>query len=207
MAALSELTHEAGAVVIADEVLTGMGRCGAFLASSAVGLSADILCLGKALGGGLPLSACVGRAEVMAAWPASDGEAIHTSTFLGHPLACAAGIAVLETTRRESVVDRVGDLGTRLLSELRDGLAGTTGVGEVRGLGLLGGVELLTRDGAPAQGRAAVVAESALSEGVLVLPAGEHGHVVELTPPASLTDAQKDAAVGVLARAVRKAVR
>jgi acetylornithine/succinyldiaminopimelate/putrescine aminotransferase len=107
MAELSTLAHAAGALVIADEVFTGSGRCGGMFASPLVGLDPDLVCLGKALGGGVPISACMGRAEVMDRWPESTGEAIHTSTFLGHPLGCAAALAVLEAYEADAVHERV----------------------------------------------------------------------------------------------------
>lgn len=207
MARLSTLAREAGALVVADEVFTGMGRCGAFTASERVGLEPDLVCLGKALGGGLPLSACVGPRRVMDAWPESGGEAIHTSTFLGHPLACAAGLAVLDAMEAEGVVERVRRVGSRLVTSLRTALKSTEGVADVRGLGLMIGIELARGDGAdPVPGAGARAAEAALTEGVLVLPAGEHGHVLELTPPVDLTDEQLRFAVGVVARAVRAAL-
>ncbi len=201
MADVSGLAREAGVVVIADEILTGMGRCGAMLASTRVGLVPDLVCVGKALGAGLPLSACLGKASVMDAWPASDGEAIHTSTFLGHPLACAAALAALDRYGPESVVARVDALGERLRTRLGERLsseAGVAGVKEVRGLGLLIGIELISDKPAPA----ARVAVAALREGVIVLPAGEAGQVVELTPSVALTDEQADHAVEVLVRAI-----
>jgi 4-aminobutyrate aminotransferase/(S)-3-amino-2-methylpropionate transaminase len=203
---LSELAAGAGAVVVADEVFTGVGRCGAPLASTRVGLRPDLVCLGKALGGGLPLSACVGSARVMDAWPESDGEALHTSTFLGHPLACATGLAVLDAVEAEGVAWRARSLGDRLVGELRRALRGVEGVADVRGLGLLLGVELARRPGLdPSQGAAARAARAALAEGVLVLPSGDHGHVLELTPPVDLTEAQLKHGVEVVARAVRGA--
>lgn len=207
MADLSSLAHRAGAVVIADEIFTGMGRCGALYASERVGLEPDLLCLGKALGGGLPLSACLGSPEVMEAWPASAGEAIHTSTFLGHPLACAAGLAVLEAMEAEDIAGRAEALGRRLAERLRAALEGVDGVADIRGLGLMVGIEL-ARGAAfePVVGGAARAARAALAEGVLVLPAGEHGHVLELTPPVDLTDEQVRFAVEVVARAVRSAL-
>jgi len=208
MARLSALAAEAGALVIADEIFTGMGRCGALFASQRVGLRPDILCLGKALGGGLPLSACLAPARVMDAWPESGGEAIHTSTFLGHPLSCAAALAVLTAVETEGVVERAKVLGGRLVRGLRRGLAGVTGVADVRGLGLLVGVELAdARTGAPLPGAGARAARAALAEGVLLLPAGEAGHVVELTPSVELTDEQVAFAVETVARAVRVALR
>ena len=207
MATLSAVAREAGALVVADEIFTGMGRCGALLASERVGLSPDLVCLGKALGGGVPLSACVGPAGVMDAWPDSQGEAIHTSTFLGHPLACAAGLAVLDAMENEGTVARARRLGSELVMALRRALAGVEGVEEVRGLGLMVGIELARGAAAePLAGAGVRAAEAALAEGVLLLPAGARGHVVELTPPVDLTEEQLRFAVGVVARAVRAAV-
>lgn len=207
MARLSSMAKEAGALVIADEVFTGMGRCGEVLASTRVGLEPDLVCLGKALGGGMPLSACVGASPIMDAWPASGGEAVHTSTFLGHPVACAAGLAVMEALEMEGTTARARILGGRLATELRRRLQDSPGVADVRGLGLLLGIELATgEERTPATGMGAQVAEAALSLGVLVLPAGAQGHVVELAPPVDLTDEQVECAVDVLAQAIRGAV-
>jgi 4-aminobutyrate aminotransferase/(S)-3-amino-2-methylpropionate transaminase len=205
MAALSDAASEAGALVIADELMTGMGRSGAMLASSRLGLRPDLVCLGKALGAGLPLSACLGARAVMDAWPASAGEAVHTSTFLGHPLACAAALAALESYGPAAVLTRAEELGTRLRERLAGRLSRVAGVVEVRGLGLFVGIEL--GDGsAPAAGAAARVAVAALKRGVLVLPAGESSEVLELTPAVTLTDAQADHAVEVLVSAIREAL-
>jgi 4-aminobutyrate aminotransferase-like enzyme len=205
MAELSGVASEAGALVIADELLTGMGRCGALLASGRVGLAPDLVCIGKALGAGLPLSACLGRRAVMDAWPVSGGEAIHTSTFLGHPLACAAALGALEGYEGGEVLERAETLGTRLRKGLAERLSGGEGVVEVRGLGLLIGIELRARGGA-AEGVAAKVATTALRNGLLVLPAGESGEVLELTPPVALTDEQADHAVEVLVSAIEEAL-
>jgi 4-aminobutyrate aminotransferase-like enzyme len=203
LAAVTERARAAGAVIIADEVFTGAGRCGSFLASWRFGLEPDVICLGKAIGGGLPLSACIGRADVMDAWPTSPGEALHTSTYLGHPLGCAAALALLDLVE-EGVAARASELGEALLGRLRTALQGTKGVGEVRGVGLLLGIELSGGDQGrvPREGAAVMVAHAALAEGFLVLPAGEHGHVVELAPPTCLTEEQLDAAAASIARVV-----
>lgn len=192
---LSALAREYGAVLVADEIYTGLGRCGALLASERVGLLPDLVCLGKVLGGGLPLSACAGGAELMDTWPESPGEALHTSTFLGHPLACAAGVAVLEEVRT-GVPDAARSLGGRMLRGLGEQLQGIEGVREIRGLGLLLGIEV-----GPGQGVA--VAEEALRRGILLLPAGDEGEVVELSPPVVLTTDQEAAAIVGVAGAVR----
>jgi 4-aminobutyrate aminotransferase/(S)-3-amino-2-methylpropionate transaminase len=203
LAGVTERARAAGAVIVADEVFTGAGRCGDFLVSSHHGLAPDVVCLGKAIGGGLPLSACVGRADVMDAWPRSPGEALHTSTYLGHPLGCAAALALLDLVE-EGLARRAAERGAGLLGKLRAALAGASGVGEIRGAGLLLGIELVEAGaGSPHAGSAARVAHAALAEGFIVLPAGEVGHVVELSPPATLTEEQEDAAVAALARVVR----
>ncbi len=105
---LRKLCDEHGALLILDEIYTGFGRTGRWFACELSGVIPDVICLGKALTGGFPLSACVGRAEVMdAAWPASAGEAIHTSTFLGHPVGCAMALAQISEIRRSSSANAV----------------------------------------------------------------------------------------------------
>jgi 4-aminobutyrate aminotransferase/(S)-3-amino-2-methylpropionate transaminase len=203
MAALCELTHRAGALVIADEIMTGLGRCGALLASTLVGLEPDVICLGKALGCGLPLSACLASAEVMDAWPESNGEAIHTSTFLGHPLACAVAVGFLESLQSDALPESAGKEGAALLAALTERLSGSPGVTDVRGLGLLLGIEFGHSEGRMV-GAGARVAEAALSHGLIVLPAGDEGHVLELTPPLGLTEAQVRYTIEHLADAIEE---
>lgn len=205
MAELSGLAHAAGALVIADEVFTGSGRCGGMFASPAVGLDPDLVCLGKALGGGVPISACMGRAEVMDRWPESTGEAIHTSTFLGHPLGCAAALAVLEAYEADAVHDRVRQAGRDWTERLRARLGGNPRVRDIRGLGLLLGIELGDAAGRPGgAGDGGRVAEALLAVGVLVLPAGPAGNVVEVTPSVYLTADQVAHAVEALATAIEE---
>ncbi len=202
---LCSLARRHGAVVVADEVFTGLGRCGSMFAGPALGLDADLICLGKALGGGFPLSACLGRAEVMDAWPESAGEALHTSTFLGHPVACAASLAFLDLVESERLDRRAARMGEHLVARLRDALAGVGHLSDVRGLGLLAGVEIAA-DGNAARvgqpGAGARIATQLLAHGVMVLPAGERGQVVELTPPATMSRDLLDRALKQLARAV-----
>lgn len=204
MRRLCELARERGVLVVADEVMTGLGRCGSLLASTRVGLTPDLVCVGKALGGGLPISACLAPREIMDAWPASDGEAIHTSTFLGHPLACATAIAVLDAVEGELAPEKADRRGADLLQSLRGRLEGLPATGQVRGLGLLLGIELVGPGLAPAEGGGARVAEGALRRGVLVLPAGDRGSVVELAPPLSLTKEQSRHAIDVLADVIEE---
>ena len=203
---LAELTHVAGSLLIFDEIFTGLGRTGVVFEHEREGVLPDLVCLGKALGGGLPLSACLGSREVMDAWPESGGEALHTSTFLGHPLSCATALAFLDLLEEEKLAARALDLGDRIVSRLNEALSTLTGVRRIRGRGLLIGVELCSEDGGPAPGGGARVAESALRKGLLVLPAGRQGEVVEIAPPALSVEAQVDFGITCLVETISEAL-
>lgn len=205
LAALHERARAHGALLIADEVFTGFGRTGTLFACEGDdGVTPDLLCAGKALGGGLPLSVCLGSREVMDAWPPSVGEAIHTSTFLGHPLACAAALAFLDELEEGRLVERAARLGRQLTGRVSAGITGAATVGEIRGRGLLLGIELVEERAprTPASGLAAHVAVEALRRGVIVLPAGEAGNVVELAPAAVITEEQLGHAADVVCEVI-----
>jgi 4-aminobutyrate aminotransferase/(S)-3-amino-2-methylpropionate transaminase len=180
LAALRARCDREGWLLICDEVYTGFGRTGRWFACEHEGVAPDLLCVGKGLGGGLPVSACIGRAPVMDAWPPSGGEALHTQTFLGHPLGCAAALASIAALREEKLVERAAELGALALEHLRRRLAGHAAVREARGRGLLLAIECVE-----AAACAAACAE-ALRRGVIALPSGEDGRVVALTPPLSI---------------------
>ncbi len=205
--ALADLTWNAKALLIFDEIFTGLGRTGALFAFLHEGVIPDLLCLGKGLGGGLPLSACIGPARIMDAWPPSRGEAIHTSTFLGNPLACAAGSAFLAELERDALVDRSRVMGEKLLESLRTSLGCIAEVAEVRGRGLFVGIDL-RRPGTetPLKKSAVRAATLALQEGILILPAGRAGHVLELSPPLVITEEQLEWVVPRLKNVIRRAL-
>lgn len=175
--ALRERCDAEGWLLVADEVYTGCGRTGRFFACEHEGVVPDLLCVGKGLGGGMPVSACLGRASVMDAWPVSQGEALHTQTFLGHPPGCAAALAALAVIDEEKLAPRAAELGAMALAFLRDATRRHPRVVECRGLGLLIGIEC----DAPAAAHAACAA--ALQRGVIVVPSGDDGRVVAVTPP------------------------
>ncbi len=177
LAALRELADEFDVLLIADEVYTGFGRTGTWLACEHDDVLPDVVALGKALGGGFPISACAGRREVMARWGASNGEALHTSTHLGNPLGCALALRVLEQLERRALPQRACELGAQLVARLEGGLAGRPGVVEVRGRGLMIGIEL------DSGARAARVVDQALLSGWILLGEGADGRVLSLTPP------------------------
>ncbi|MGD2215813.1 MAG: aspartate aminotransferase family protein [Gemmatimonadales bacterium] len=183
-------------VLIFDEVYTGFGRTGRWFACEHEGVVPDIICVGKAFSGALPFSACIGRPEIMAAWPPSAGEAFHTSTFLGHPLGCAAALAQIDEIESEGLTERSARLGATLLERLEKLRARVRFIGDVRGRGLLAAVELVRDPGArPDPERAARVVKEALQVGLILL-AGDG--VIELSPPLTITEAQLDFALAAL---------
>ena len=203
MAEIGARARAAGALVVADEIFTGLGRCGDWFASPTVGLTPDIVCIGKTLGAGLPISACLAPARVMDAWPTSTGEAVHTSTFLGHPLACGAALRSLETIEREGLASRAAEMGRAWVEALRSAIGDRPSVREIRGLGLLIGIEFQRPDGS-GDGLGASVARRLLSRGLIVLPAGDRGEVLELSPAVTITKDQTDFAVEAIADVVRE---
>jgi|YelNatPaOPRAMG01_1025707.scaffolds.fasta_scaffold35849_3 4-aminobutyrate aminotransferase/(S)-3-amino-2-methylpropionate transaminase len=159
-----------GLLLIADEIYTGFCRTGRWFACEHWGVVPDLICVGKALAGGLPLSACIGRAAVMDSWPESRGEALHTSTFLGNPVACAAGLASIAEMKRLKLDRRAADLGTYALRH----------VPALRGKGLMLGLPVTDPAGS---------AQRLLQRGILVLPEGD---VLGLTPPLTITRREMD---------------
>ena len=207
---LRRVCDEQKALLILDEIYTGFGRTGKWFACEHSATVPDVICVGKALTGGFPLSACVGRAKLMdAAWPRTSGEAIHTSTFLGHPVGCAMALAQIEEIRANKLIQRSAELGRVLLSALqtlnrRLRAAGERSKGgptlqvQTRGLGLLAGVEFRLRDGKPATAIALEITKQMLHRGFIVLPEGEHSNVLGFTPPLTLTRDQLNSAVNAL---------
>ena len=197
---LAALARSSGVLVIFDEIFTGLGRTGRRFAFEWEDTRPDLLCLGKALGGGMPISACLGPASIMDAWPPSSGEAVHTSTFLGHPLACAGALAFLALLESENLVERSDRVGREIRERLTDSLSADPGTEVcVRGRGLMIGIE------GPDAGSGVEAARIAQERGLITLPAGPEGRVLELTPPAILTQDQVDYGVEVVIDAIRKA--
>jgi 4-aminobutyrate aminotransferase-like enzyme len=201
---LRKMCDRHGALLILDEIYTGFGRTGKWFACEHSGVIPDLICLGKALTGGFPLSACVGRAELMdAAWPVSHGEAIHTSTFLGHPVGCAMALAQIGEIRRHKLCERSALLGEFLLRRLRLATGNQASTKSVRGLGLMAGLELRQTDGAPATKKSLHCIKAMLQRGFILLPEGEHGNVISFTPPLTITRAELTRCVDNLAEVLQ----
>jgi 4-aminobutyrate aminotransferase len=202
---LRRICDERGLLLVLDEVYTGFGRTGRWFACEQWDVVPDLLVVGKALTGGFPFAACIGTSAVMGAWPASTGEAIHTSTFLGNPVGCAAALASIEEMQERGLVERSARLGAWLQARLREAIGDDPRVGEVRGLGMMIGVELVrdraTREPAPELAGRVVV--EALRRGVLLLGGGVYGNVISLSPPFVVTEPQLEVAVEVIRECMR----
>jgi 4-aminobutyrate aminotransferase-like enzyme len=148
----------------------------------------------------------VGRADLMdAAWPASAGEAIHTSTFLGHPVGCAMALAQIQEIEARKLVQRSAMLGKTLLRQLNSlRIPHSAFRISARGLGLMAGLELRHRDGAPAGAAAMKAIKAMLHRGFILLPEGAHGHVISFTPPLTITERQVARTVENLAEVLRQ---
>jgi acetylornithine/succinyldiaminopimelate/putrescine aminotransferase len=188
--ALKRLCSENDALLIVDEVLTGVGRCGAWWRSVADGVTPDVICVGKALGGGLPVSACIASEDVMRAWGDPDREAIHTGTFYGDPLGAAAALATIDLIERERLDERAAQRGDALASALR--AEQLPGVSEIRHSGMMLGLQL------EQSLRALTVTRALLERGYLVLPAGAKADVLQLVPPVTVGEAQLEGFVASL---------
>lgn len=193
---LRALCDERGVLLILDEIYTGFGRTGPMFACEREGVVPDLLCIGKAMAGGIPLAATIGTARVMDAWPVSAGEAIHTSTFLGNPVACAAALATIAQLRTLDVTGRVraaeGPLRDRLAA-----LRSYRSVRDTRGAGFLHAVEF--SDGAFANR----VVVRALAAGLIVLQSGPTGTSITLAPPLVIDDAQLTRALDLFEQSIR----
>jgi len=192
--ALRRRCDEVGALLIFDEVVTGFGRTGRLFAHEHWGVVPDLLVLAKALGGGLPLGAFVGRPDLMRTL-AHDPPLAHVTTFGGHPLSCAAGLAALEVLTRDRLADRAAVLGSRFVAEL-SALAGRGGLVGARGLGLLIGLEFAD----PAS--CARFTRRAWEQGLILNWTLHRDTVVRLAPPLALTDGEASAALGRMAVAL-----
>ena len=174
---LREIATRIGALLIFDEVQSGMGRTGAWWAAQRYGVTPDILLAAKALGGGMPLGAVIAPRAIHDKWKRST----HGSTFGGNPVSCAAGLATLEVIRDERLPERAEQVGSWIVEELAP-LRKDKRVREIRRFGAMVGLELDSKDTAKA------VCLGALERGVLIITAGSHEQVVRFIPPLNIVE-------------------
>ncbi len=199
--ALRAFCDEHGILLVADEIQSGYGRTGRMWAFEHAGIVPDVVCIAKAIANGLPLSAIATRRELQDRW----GKSAHGTTYGGNPVSCAAGVAVLETIRDERLVENAAARGAQLMAALRELHAEDERIGDVRGLGLMVGLEFVkdrsTRE--PDGATCAQVMELAIEEGLLLINCGTDHNVIRWIPPLDVTADEIETAV----RTVRHVLR
>ncbi|HEY8314321.1 MAG TPA: aspartate aminotransferase family protein [Candidatus Baltobacteraceae bacterium] len=195
LADLRALCNELNLLLIFDEIYTGFGRTGYTFACMHDEVVPDILCLGKAMANGFPISATIAKPAIMDAWPVSRGEALHTSTYLGNPMGCAAALATIGEMERLHLPARAREIGIALgarLQRIREAGKAQT----ITGRGLMWGIGL--RDGAHAER----VVKAVLRKGVVLLQAGLEGNVLSITPPLVIGEQQLFHAIDIIEEAL-----
>ena len=200
---LRERADRHGILLIADEVQTGYGRTGKFWGHQhAEGLTPDVIVTAKGLASGFPLSAIAAPKALMEkAWPGSQG-----GTYGGNAVACAAALATLEVVQGEGLVENARVQGEKLLAGVRDAAQGIAAIGDVRGRGLMVGIEFVDADGKPDGATAAKVHAAAAAQGLLLLTCGVYGNVVRMIPALVVTAEQVDEALALWTKALNDAL-
>jgi len=196
---LKALCRRHGILLVADEVQTGCGRTGAFLASEHVGFDPDIVVLAKALGAGYPISAVVGRASIMDA----PGPSAIGGTYVGNPVACAAANAVLQIIDEEGLIARADVVGKAIRARWEEVARNVPEIGEVRGVGAMVGVEMVTdpQSKAPNSPFLGDLVQRAMSNGVVAVTCGMYHNVLRHLVPLVISDEELQEGLDVLADA------
>ncbi|MFM9277407.1 4-aminobutyrate--2-oxoglutarate transaminase [Paenibacillus jiagnxiensis] len=194
-----ELCRQHGILFIADEIQTGFGRTGTMFASTHFGIEPDLITVSKSLAAGLPISAVVGRADIMDA--PNPGEI--GGTYGGSPLGCVAALAVLDQMERENLCERAGQIGLRIRDHFDKLQKQHPIIGDVRGLGAMCAVEFTEpSNGEPAKAFAAELVRSCYDKGVILLTAGLYGNVIRFLTPLVITDEQLEEGLDIMSESL-----
>lgn len=199
---LKTIAEKYGIVFIADEVQTGFGRTGKMFAVENYGVEPDLITMAKSIAAGMPLSAVVGKAEIMDA----PGPGMIGGTYAGNPLACAAGIATIKYIEQEKLPDRAAKIGASVVGRLKGMQEKYSLIGDIRSLGAMIGIELVkdreTKE--PAKEETAQITQDCLSQGLIIISAGVYGNVIRMLMPLVITDEQLERALNILEGAFAK---
>jgi 4-aminobutyrate aminotransferase len=195
---LRKIADEHGILLIIDEVQSGFGRTGKMFAIEHEQVEPDIMLMAKGIAGGMPLSSFISRRELTHKWKPGR----HGSTFGGNPVSCAAALATIGVIQDEGLVERAATKGGQLIKELQDMTKNMQHVGEVRGRGMMIGIEFNDKHGHPSKEIAERVAEKCLEQKMLVLTCGPQGQVIRLIPPLTISDSEIEKALDILGKAL-----
>ena len=198
LAGLREICDRYDIMLIADEIQTGFGRTGKMFAVEHWDIVPDVLCLAKAMGGGLPLGAILGKAEYLDQWP----PAAHGTTFGGNPVACRAGLATIEIIKSENLIKNAQIMGDYIRDQLISLQKELPMIGDVRGRGLMIGAELVNKDGTPANEIIKKVIKEAASQGVVLTKCGTS--TIRFAPPLIINEDQLDKGLSTIIMILKK---
>ncbi len=200
---LKTIAQKYGIVLIADEIQTGFGRTGKMFAVENYGVEPDLMTMAKSIAAGMPLSAVVGKAEIMDA----PGPGMIGGTYAGNPLACAAGLATIKYIEQKKLPDRAAKIGASVVGRLKSMQEKYSLIGDIRSLGAMIGIELVkdreTKE--PAKEETAQITQECLSQGLIIISAGIYGNVIRMLMPLVITDEQIERALNILEGAFAKA--
>lgn len=196
---IREICDRHGILLIFDEVQTGFGRTGDWFAASRFGVTPDIMAIAKGIASGLPLSATVASKELMAKWEVGS----HSTTFGGNPVACAAACATIDVLQEEGMIENARAMGDYALEKLQKMKENHPTVGDVRGIGLMIGIEIVNpKTGQPSGDGLMKVLEKALEKGVILYLSGNQGEVIRMMPPLNIDKEHLDLGISLLEEAI-----
>lgn len=195
---LRQVADEHGIMLIMDEVQTGFGRTGKMFAVEHDGIEPDIMTMAKGIAAGMPLSAFISRRELTKKWDAGR----HGTTFGGNPVSCAAALASIDVIQKEKLVERSAKMGAQMMSRLKQAAEGKKHIGEVRGRGLMIGVEFSDENGKPSKEWAEKVAKRCFDNKMLVLTCGYKGQVIRLIPPLNVSEDEMEEGLRIFEQAI-----
>jgi 4-aminobutyrate aminotransferase len=196
---LRRLCDEWGILLILDEVQAGMGRTGQWFASQNFGVVPDIMTVAKGIASGMPLSAVVSRRRIMSEWPPGA----HGTTFGGNPVACAAAIATIKVIQEENLLENARKVGKGALERLRAMQERYDLIGDVRGVGLMIGIEFV-RDGQPHTQGLKKIMDYCLRKGLVLIECGVDKNVIRLAPPLVVKEKEIEKGLDILEEAIRR---
>jgi len=195
---LRELCSAHGILLIFDEVQSGFGRTGKWFAGETYGVRPDILTMAKGIASGFPLSAVGASKKLMSKWPPGA----HGTTFGGNPVACAASLATIDVIEAEGLLKNAERLGKFALKELKKIARASEGIGDVRGMGLMIGIEFVKKDGSPDAERLEKVMAQCLEKGLIIIDCGVDKNVARLIPPLNITKDELTRAISIFKEAL-----
>lgn len=200
---LREICNQHGILLIIDEIQSGFGRTGKWFAQEHFNVTPDIMTVAKGIASGLPLAGVFSRLEIMKKWQVGT----HGGTYGGNAVACAAGVASIKAMRDEKMPENAQIRGTQLINHLRRVQLDYPILGDVRGLGLMVGVEFRTADRKPDKTTTKAVVQACLDRKLMLLTCGTYDNVIRWIPPLIVTEKQIDEAVDIFSEALKSVVK